>query len=166
MRLSRTFWGLSKLRDIRSYVDRLTHYRWYLQVNCVFRDAVLASPLIQHKIDLFATGLEYNAAAGVSLADSKKSLLRYHSSLETLRPIEERVMNLEPRFERASGGTYAIAFVSSVRVFTLGSASRGIPHKEWEITPPVTHIWGYCFYPGADVIAFLDCEAMWVRSSQ
>ena len=54
-----------------------------------------------------------------------------------------------------TGGVYGMV-EDSIRLFTLGSASRGIPCKEWEISSPVNDVEGYCFYPGADVIAFLD----------
>ena len=147
-------------------MDILTQHRWHLQVNRSFRDAVLASPLIQHKIDLYATGLEYNAAAGISLADSREALLRYRSGLDSLRPVEERTVNLQRRFQcGASGGAYVIVN-DSIRLFTLGSASRGIPPKEWEIPLPFTYPSGYGFYPGANVIAFVEgFEEKFVRSS-
>ena len=55
---------------------------------------------------------------------------------------------------RSAGDVYAI-LDDSVRLFTLGSASRGIPFKEWRIPLPVGAVDDYCFHPGADVIAFL-----------
>ena len=58
---------------------------------------------------------------------------------------------------RSAGGVYAI-LEDSVRLFTLGSHSRGIPSKEWRIPLPVSHVDDYCFHPGADVIAFLDVD--------
>ena len=52
----------------------------------------------------------------------------------------------------------------SVRLFTPGSASRGIPHREWKISLSATCLAGHAFYclkgyalyPGADVIAFFE----------
>jgi hypothetical protein len=122
--------------------------------------------LIQHKIDLFTAGLEYNAAAGVSLADSRKAFYQYGSSFNLLRPTEERVVNLQRGFEWASGGVYATAN-TSVQLFALGSASRGIPRREWgwEIPLPEPQLMAYAFDPSADVIAFLELsEETQVRS--
>ena len=118
--------------------------------------------MLQHKIDLFSAGLEYNAAAGVSLDDSRKALHQFRSSLDSLRPIEERTVDRKSseyvEFEKPAGGVYPIVDGSSVRLFTLGSASRGIPHKEWEIPLPVAELAGYGFCPGADVIAFVELQ--------
>ena len=119
------------------------------------------SPLTQHRMDLFAAGLEHNVEAGISLVDSQKALLRYHSSLDSLRPIEVKaVSNLEQEdldedYMSTAGGVYAI-IKDPVRLFTLGSVSRGIPQKEWEIPLPVANPAGYGFYIGANVIAFVE----------
>ena len=144
-------------------MDRLTEQRgWHLQVNRVFRD-IVTSPLIQHRIDLFAAGLECNAEAGINLADSQKALLQYRSGLDSLRPIEVKaVSNLEPddldeNYMRAAGGVYAIV-KDPVRLFTLGFVSRGIPQKEWEIPLPVANPAGYSFYPDANVITFVELQ--------
>ena len=135
-----------------------------MQVNRTFNDAALASPLIRHKIDLFAAGFEYNAASGISLADSRKALLQYHSNLNTLRPTEERVLDdLQPdddNYATVVGGVYAIVLRDSVRLFNLGSAWRGISRKEWEIPLPVDNLVGYGFYPAADVIAFVELSCV------
>lgn len=138
-----------------------------MQVNRLFRDAVLASPLIQHKIELFAVGLEYNAAAGINLADSKNTLRQYRSSFNSLRPTDERIVNLMRGDDWTSGGVYAM-LNTSVRLFALGSASRGIPHKDWgwETPVPEPDLLAYDFDPSADVIAFLELsEGPQVRSS-
>jgi len=139
---------------------RLTECGRHLQVNRAFHDATLFSPLIQHKIDLYSTGLEYNAAAGVSLADSRKALLQYRASLDSLCPSEKWTVKdiaTTAVFCRSAGDVYAI-LEDSVRLFTLGSPSRGIPFKEWRIPLPVYGVGDYCFHPGADVIAFLDVD--------
>lgn len=52
------------------------------------------------------------------------------------------------------GGVCAVLEDDSVRLFTLGSASRRIPDKEWEIPLPVTSPAKCALYPGADVIVF------------
>ena len=104
--------------------------------------------------------MEHNAAAGVSLTDSQKALLQYLSNLDSLRPGEKRTVGgLCPssRFLKTVGGITAVMEDDSVRLFSLGSPTRGIPYKEWEIPLPAVDILdGYCFYPGADVIAFLN----------
>jgi hypothetical protein len=113
--------------------------------------------LIQHRIDLFVAGLEYDAGAGISLADSREAFVQYHSNLNPLCPIE--VESLQGDYldsEKAAGGVYAIAKDDSVRLFTLSSASRGIPLKEWNVPYPVAEPEDYCFHPDADVIAFIE----------
>ena len=130
----------------------------YLQVNRVFHDAVLASPLIQHKIDLFAAGLEYNAAAGIDLVESRKAFLQYSSSVDLLHPIEEKVVGEVQsdgnRWSKTAGGVLAI-FADSVRLFALGSASRGISYKEWKIQPPIDNAIGFHICPAANLIVFI-----------
>ena len=132
------------------------------QVNRDFRDAILASPLLQHKIDLFSVGLEYNEAAGVSLEHSRKALLRYCESLDALQPIEERIVDRNwpehMESERPAGGIFPTITGSSARLFAPGSASRGIPHKEWEIPLPDIDLASYGFYPCADVIALVELQ--------
>ena len=101
-------------------------------------------------------------AARHSLADKRETLCRYRSSLGSLRPIEERRVDNLPipddnPISRAVGGVYAIA-AESVRLFIPGSASRGIPHKEWKIPLPDIGWECYGFYPDADVIAFITIQ--------
>ena len=132
--------------------------RQHSQINRVFRDVILASPLIQHKIELYAAGLEYNATAGTSLTDSKGAFARYRSNLGSLCPVEKGAVEiLKTRLadHAKSGGGVFMIVKDSVRVFTLDSPSRGIPHSEWEILLPVIDPADYCFYPGDNVIAFI-----------
>ena len=133
----------------------------YLQVNRIFRDVILMSGLIQHRIDLFAAGFEHNTAAGISLADSRKALFRYESNPYSLAPVEERAVDgieeWDGKGARAAGGVFTILGDDSVRLVSPGSASRGIQHEEWEIPRPTTRSpTEYCFDPGADVIAFVE----------
>jgi len=55
------------------------------------------------------------------------------------------------------GGVIAVVD-ESVRLFTLGSPSRMIPYKEWEVPLPIPAPKDYGFYPGADVIAFFELQ--------
>ena len=140
------------------FVERSRH----LQVNRIFYNAILASPLIQHKLDLFAAGFEYNAAAGIDLAESQKAFLQHISSLDSLRPIEERVVG-EVQMDgdyhsKTSGGVHAV-FTDSVRLFSLGSASRGIPYKEWNIPSPIDHPMACCICSHANLIVFVKEQA-------
>ena len=144
-------------------MEVLTKRRRLRQVNRAFRDAILLSPLIQHKIDLYAAGFEYNPAAGIDLVESRKALHQYLSNLESMCPIEERSVE-KLRVEeygidcvRAAGGVIAIAD-ESLRLFVLGSSSRGIPYKEREIPLPPIRPGSYGFYPGADIIAFVEVQ--------
>ena len=115
--------------------------------------------MIQHKIELLAAGFEYNEAAGASLADSRKALLQHYSNLDSLCLAGEKKSGLLPegdQDETTAGGVHAVTvFKESVRLFTLGSVSRGIPYEEWWIQPPYRESRIYAFYPGANVITFV-----------
>ena len=116
--------------------------------------------MIQHRIYLFAAGFEYNAAAGMSLADSREALLRYQSRSHPLRPVEERTVDdiqlQHAKSAHSAGGVFALLEDASIRLFTLGSTLRGIRHNEWKIPLPVDNPDGYCFDPSTDVIAFVE----------
>jgi hypothetical protein len=119
--------------------------------------------LVQHRIDLFSAGLEYNPGAGVSLTDSREALLRYRSSPDPLYRIRN---TLQVGPVKAAGGVYATVKDDLVRLFTLSSPSRGIQHREWEIPFPAEDLRHYGLYPGADVIAFVKLpESRRVRLS-
>jgi hypothetical protein len=126
--------------------------------------------LIQHKVELYAVGLEHNPAAGIDLAESRNALCRYLKNLDTLSPTEERTvgdLRIPDNFEDAkvAGGVYAI-LKDQVRLFTLGSVSRGVLYKEWTIPLPVVAPDNYGFYPDADIIAFVELpKLMCVYSS-
>jgi hypothetical protein len=115
--------------------------------------------LIQHKLELYAVGLEHNPAAGIDLAGSRDALRRYLTGLIRLSPIEERmVKDLQiPDVDEAkvAGDVYAIVN-DRVRLFTPGSVSRGIPYKDWAIPLPAASLENSGFYPGADIIAFVE----------
>jgi hypothetical protein len=131
-----------------------------LQVNRTSHNVVVASTLIQHKIDLYATGMEWNASAGVNVAASQNALRQYRSGLDSLRPIEEEMVTKIQVDHgdniKAVGGVFAIASNGPVWLFTLGSVSRGIPQRKWKIPVPIACPVDFTFYPGADVIAFVE----------
>ena len=164
-----------RLKQVRSRppqyacMDELAECGRYLQVNHAFYNATIASPLVQHRVDLFKVGLEYNATAGVNLDESRKALLQYNTCLKSLSPIEKRVVDFLPPSEgysfKTAGGVHAVV-KNSVRLFSPGSALRRIPYKEWEIPLPAAHPRGYCFYPGADIIAFVDSLRTYVQQPQ
>ena len=109
---------------------------------------------------MHAVGLEHNPAAGIDLTESQKAFCQYLTSCGALSPIEKRAVGglRAPRKyqdTKVVGGVYAI-LKDKVRLFTLGSVSRGIPYKEWAIPLPVTAPQAYGFYPDADVIAFVE----------
>ena len=105
------------------------------QVNRTFRDAIVASSLIQHKIEPFSAGLEYNAAAGIGLTDSRQVFLEYRSRLDPLYPNEEVTLDGVCRegvgLSTTGGGIYAITENDSLRLLTFGSGpSQGALYKE------------------------------------
>ena len=118
--------------------------------------------MIQPKIDLFAAGFEYNAIVKIDHDESRKALLRFKSSMDSLCPIEERAVD-DPLWShgcsmKTVGGIHAVVGGGSAQLFALGSASRGIPYKQWEIPLPVVGPFGYGFFPHADVFAVVELQ--------
>ena len=157
---------LPKLKQVRSQLVSLDHVRmgfaecrWRRQVNRGFRGFVVASPLVSHRIDLCAAGLVYNAHAGASLAKSQEALVRYRSGLDSLDQAQDMILGRAQNHALypVTGGVCGKRYnVDTIQFFTLrGPASRGTPHQEWKISNPVSQ-GSYCFYPGADVIAFIS----------
>ena len=135
-----------------------------LNANCVCRSTASSA---MHKIDLFAAGFEYNAAAGISLAESRKTLHQYLSSMDELCPIQEEVVSdLDGRYPTTAGGVYAIMDRDSVHLFTLESASRGIPQTKWTIPLPPADAESCGFYPVTDVIAFIEPSCVHCHQSK
>lgn len=102
--------------------------------------------------------MEYNAAAGIGLTDSRKTFLEYRPNLDSLYPSEgvtsDGVRREDVGLSTTGGGIYAITENDSLRLFTLGSStSRGVSCKEWEILS-AGDLAVYGFDPVADVIAF------------
>ena len=149
---------LAEILEHASVLDLLR----FKQVNRKFREVIKGSPLIRHRIDLFSTGLEYNAEAGVSLDDSRQALLRYRSNLDSFCPTEKRTVggmtwdSCRTGSKKIVEGICAIVWGGSTRLLSLGSPSPGMSHKDWTIPVPSHDLWNsfYCFCPRADVIAF------------
>ena len=82
--------------------------------------------------------------------------------MNLLYPIEERTVDdLPPNYEcimKTVGGVHAIINDDSVRLFALGSASRGIPYKQWKIPLPIPHLRGLSFCPHVDVFVGVELE--------
>ena len=143
------------------HVGGSTEHKSYQQVSRAFRDAIVASPLVQHKIKLFTARFQYNVATPVGLADSKRALLQHRANWDSLLPVEERTVDDLQRGSEYSpgsaGGVYAM-MKDPVRLFSPGSTSRGIPYKEWRIPLPIADPSGYGFCPSTDVVAFVEVK--------
>lgn len=122
--------------------------------------------MFQHRVHLFSIGLEYNAGAGTDLPAGQEALDKYYSNFYSLNPVEERGVpnteysDLNQRCTKVVGGVCAVIGDDSVRLTTLGSTSRGIPRKEWEIPLPVVDPVDYTLCPDANVIAFVKLQGM------
>jgi len=60
----------------------------------------------------------------------------------------------------AVSGTFGILSGHSVKFFTLGSVSRGIPRKEWDISFEDFEAETFTFYPQANIMAVVEA-ARW-----
>ena len=135
--------GLPKLKQVRSQPVNLDHVqmgfaecRWCLQVNRGFRDFIVASPLVSHRVDLCAAGLVYNARAGASLAISQEALVQYRSGLDLLDQAEDMMVGGTQGghpWSSVIGGVCAEIYdVGTIQFFTLrGSEVHGECHPSF-----------------------------------
>ena len=120
-----------------------------------FRDSVRHSPLIQHELDLYATGLEPNRATVVTVADSIKALGEYRSRWKDFN-IDPEHLELTARIsssdrEATAGGVYGVATEREIQFFTLPSSLRGIQPKRQSVSLDF-NIFNFAFHPHADVV--------------
>ena len=83
--------------------------------------------------------------------------------MASLSPIEERVVdNLPVEYVSTEtvGGIHASINHDSAWLFALGSASRGIPYKQWEIKLPTSGLQKCGFCPRADVFVIVKVEGV------
>ena len=133
------------------------------KVNHAFCDLILASPSIQYEVDLFDAGLQPNPRTKASLADCRAALEAYSRRWGALDPAEkwDKSLDVSTILEAVVvSGTYGILWVNSIKFFTLGSVSRGIPKREWEIPLEHTEASIFTFYPQANVVAIVE-EVAW-----
>jgi len=128
-----------------------------LKVNRGFRDLIRRSLRIQHKVDLYVTGLVPNLATGVTTVDSIKALGEYQSKWDKFDVDEEQILMRVPEGEHTwgaatAGGVHAVAMKHEIVFFTLPSNSRGIQSRKQTI-PLDFRVTGFAFYPQADVVA-------------
>lgn len=128
-----------------------------LKVNRGFHDFIRRSSRIQHELDLYATGLKPNWAAGVTIADSIKALGQYRSRWENFDIEAHQTTARIPDGEReaTAGGVYGIAMEREIQLFTLPSNSRGIQPTKQRI-PLDFEVVGFAFHPQADVIVIAE----------
>jgi len=118
------------------------------------------SPSLQYEIDLFAAGLRRNprVEAVASLSERRASLAAYRRRLEAFDTEKwEKVLDVDGVLEvTAVSGTYGILCRDSVGFITLGSVSRGIPRREWDISFKDHEARFFTFCPQADILAVVE----------
>ena len=124
-----------------------------------FRDLVIHSPQIQHKLDLYAAGLEPNWTTGFTLTDSIKALGEHRSrwkdfNVDSEQQMTARISNSEQ--EATAGGVYGVVTGFEIQFFTLASNPRGIQPKEQKISLDFKVV-GFAFHPHADVVVVAGC---------
>ena len=127
-----------------------------LKVNRGFRDLIRGSVRIQHKLDLYATGLVPNWATGVTVADSVKALGEYRSNWDNCEiDYDQPEMEIPSgRLEfgaRSAGGVYGMVIMQEILLVTLPSNSRAIQSRKQTISLDF-RVMGFAFHPQADVI--------------
>ena len=82
---------------------------------------------------------------------------------EDSHPVELWSKNFQPSVYLAVSvvsGTFGILWRRSASFITLGSISRGIPRREWDISFKLLQARGFAFYPQADILAVIEVVAM------
>jgi hypothetical protein len=125
-----------------------------LKVNRGFRDLIRLSLRVQHKLDLYATGLVPNWATGVTIADSIKALEEYRSRWDCFYLDGHKTtvrLPPGPSKEFTAGGVYGVATEHQILLFTLPSNLRAIQPKSQTISLDFKVV-GFAFHPQADVV--------------
>ena len=95
----------------------------------------------------------------MSLTDCRVALEAYCKGRETLDPIEEWKDDFQPpghiSFDIVSG-TLGILWKHSAKFFVLGSISRGIPRREWNISLDHLNAYHFTSHPQANVLAIIE----------
>ena len=134
-------------------------------MNRGFGDLIRRSSRIQHKIDLYETGLEPNWSANFTLVDRVKALKEYHSKWEKIDIDKYQTTPTTAKADITSGGVYGFFMGDEIRLSTLPSSLRAIEPKRQKI-PFDSKVASFAVHPQADVIvvAVLANFVMWVDS--
>jgi len=131
--------------------------RGFRKVSSAFHGLIQASPSIQYEIDLFGAGLQHNPRTKTSLDGCRKALEAYRDRWQTLDHAKkwDKTLHHVDDIQNATavGGTYGILWKNAIKFFTLGSVSRGIPEREWDIPLKNYEARIFTFYPQADIMA-------------
>ena len=98
-----------------------------------------------------------------SLADCHAALAAYRKRWENFDPAQKWDWVLDVSDIRegvAVSGVYGLLWKNSVKFFTLGSVSRGIPGREWDISFKHLEAKTFTFYPQANIMAIVE-EVAW-----
>ena len=132
------------------------------KVNHAFHALVRDSPVIQYEIDLSGAGLQRNPRTRAPLADCRTAFEAYSKRWEASHSIEQWTKDFRSSVYRAVSvvsGTFGILWKRSASFITLGSISRGIPRREWDISFKTLRARGFAFYPQADILAVIEVVA-------
>ena len=104
--------------------------------------------------------MQRNPRIETPIAGCRLALASYRKRWETLDPVEK--LNGDFHLDRDRGlwsaaiavsGVYGLLWKDRIRFFALGSTSRGIPIREWEIPLKDIEARAFAFYPRANVMA-------------
>jgi len=136
------------------------------QVSHAFHDAIQKSPWINHRINLYAVGLEDNPESNLILADKRRALKEYRAKWNNLDPFQ--------KWEPGAGsvgcqwtsvlGVYGVTAHSQefIEFFTLESVSQGVPRKEWKIPLPHFNFSGFAINPHSNLLVVVEGKLGWV----
>jgi len=96
--------------------------------------------------------------AVASLPDRRAALEVYRRRLEAFEAEKwDKVFDVDSVLETTTvSGTYGILGRDSVKFFTLGSVSRGIPRREWDVSFKDHEARFFTFCPQADILAVVE----------
>jgi hypothetical protein len=132
------------------------------KVNRACRELIHASPSILFELALFRVGLRRNRWIEMPVADCQKALVEHLKRRENFVSAGERYRLGSGADGFVGGGVVSgvcgLLWVNRARFFVMGSASRHIPWKEWEISLEVLKAASFAFFPQANIVAVAEVD--------
>ena len=115
-----------------------------------FHNFIRGSPRIQHKLDLWAVGLEPNWSTSLTLVDRVKALEEYRTRWKSA-DLDKFQTTMRSFTSVAVGGVFGIPLNDEIQFYTLPSSLRAIEPTSHKIRFG-SGVAGFAFHPQEDVV--------------